>query len=91
MIEILASIAIVIILSIPIGLLVILGLALKVAYDIRERSLLERYLCVVYDIKKSRRWGGAGFWSLAHYYEEVKFPLEYLHILYIWKNQGKKV
>jgi len=55
MIEILASIAIVILLSIPIGLLVILGLALKVAYDIRERSLLERYLCVVYDIKKSRR------------------------------------
>jgi hypothetical protein len=53
--------------------------------------LLERYLCVVYDIKKSRRWGGAGFWSLAYYYEEVKFPLEYLHILYIWKNQGKKV
>jgi hypothetical protein len=55
MIEILASIAIVIILSIPIGLIVILGLALKVAYDTRRRSLLERYLCVVYDIKKSRR------------------------------------
>jgi hypothetical protein len=55
MIIILASIAIVIILSIPIGLIVILGLALKVAYDIRKRSLLERYLCVVYDIKKSRR------------------------------------
>lgn len=55
MIEILASIAVVIILSIPIGLLVILGLALKVAYDIRKRSLLERYLCVVYDIKKAKR------------------------------------
>ena len=55
MIIILASIAIVILLSIPIGLLVILGLALKVAYDIRKRSLLERYLCVVYDIKKAKR------------------------------------
>ena len=91
MIIILASIAIVILLSIPIGLLVILGLALKVAYDIRERSLLERYVCVVYDIRKSKRWGGAGKMNIAYYYEEVKCPLEYLHILYIWKNQGKKV
>lgn len=55
MIEILASIAIVVMLSIPIGILIILGLALKVSYDIRKRSLLERYLCVVYDIKKAKR------------------------------------
>ena len=55
MIEILASIAIVVMLSIPIGVIVIFCLALKVAYDIRKRSLLERYLCVVYDMKKSKR------------------------------------
>ena len=55
MITILASIAIVVMLSIPIGILLIYGLAIKVAYDIRKRSLLERYLCVVYDMKKSKR------------------------------------
>ena len=55
MIEILVYLFAAMVLTIPIGLIVILCLALKVAYDIRKRSLLERYLCVVYDIKKSRR------------------------------------
>jgi hypothetical protein len=55
MIEILVYIFAIMVLTIPIGVIVIFCLALKVAYDIRKRSLLERYLCVVYDIKKSRR------------------------------------
>ena len=55
MIEILACIAIVLLLSIPLGILFILGLAIKVAYDIRKRSMLERYVRVTYDIRKSQR------------------------------------
>jgi len=55
MIEILVYLFAAMVLTIPIGLILILVLALKVAYDTRRRSLLERYLCVVYDIKKSRR------------------------------------
>ena len=87
MIIILASIAIVILLSIPIGLLVILGLALKVAYDIRKRSLLERYLCVVYDIRKSKRGGAANNYFNKRITKDLLKP-QFLHIL---KNQGKKV
>ena len=34
------------VLSIPVGVIVIFCLALKVAYDIRKRNLLERYLCI---------------------------------------------
>ena len=87
MIIILASIAIVILLSIPIGLLVILGLALKVAYDIRKRSLLERYLCVVYDIRKSKRGGAANNYFNKRITKDLLKP-QFLHIL---KFQGKKV
>ena len=85
MIIILASIAIVILLSIPIGLIVILGLALKVAYDIRKRSLLERYLCVVYDIRKSKRGGAANNYFNKRITKDLLKP----HFLHILKFQGK--
>ena len=87
MIEILAYIFAAMVISIPIGVIVIFCLALKVAYDIRKRSLLERYLCVVYDIRKSKRGGAANNYFNKRITKDLLKP----HFLHILKFQGKKV
>jgi len=87
MIEILVYLFAAMVLTIPIGVIVILGLALKVAYDIRKRSLLERYLCVVYDMKKSRRGGR----SKNLFWKSITKDLLKPHFLHILKFKGKKV
>lgn len=54
------------VLTIPIGVMAIFCLALKVAYDIRRRNLLERYLCI-YVIPRVRK-------SFAHILKYIHRP-----------------
>ena len=50
---------------------------------ILEKEVCWKDIFVLSMILKSQGVEGARDRSLAYYYEEVKFPLEYLHILYI--------